>query len=85
MPKPELVPNEYLSSISYSPFLNRTMAYVTYLFHVSSSHKFGTKVKVLSVGLFEIQYHIVVCFLKVALISVEYDCLIISIMFNWGL
>jgi hypothetical protein len=43
------------------------------LLHVSSSHKFSAKVKVLPVGLFQIENDVVVRLLQVALIRVEYD------------
>merc|ERR1719458_2074287 len=47
----------------------------SFLFHVSSSHQLCPKVEVLTLCLFKIKSNGLVCFLQVALVRVEHNCL----------
>jgi hypothetical protein len=53
------------------------------LLHVSSANKFGAEIKVLPVGLLQIQDDVVVSFLQVTLIRVEDDGLLTKQLSNW--
>jgi hypothetical protein len=52
------------------------------LLHVSSANKFGAEIKVLPVGLLQIQDDVVVSFLQVTLIRVEDDGLLTKQLSN---